>query len=94
MVDIARKNFDKPDSPPIYFARRLREGEEWKQANRELSEELLVVKADKKLLSKKLKVVKRRRIDQAERLQRMFDSRIWKILKFLHRIRKKLRFAR
>jgi hypothetical protein len=111
VVDIARENFDKPDSPPVYFARRLREEEEWEQCVRELREKLSVAMADKKLLSEKLKVAKekhrvakeklkvakekhkvdkRRRIDQVERLQAVFDSRGWKILMFLHRIRKKL----
>ena len=101
VVDIARENFDKPDSPPIYFARQLREGEESKQATRELREELLVVKADKNLQNKKLKaakqklkVVKRRQLTHTNRRQAVFDSRIWKILTFLYRIRKKIWFAR
>jgi len=108
VVDIARENFDKPDSPPIYFARQLREGEESKQANRELREELRVVKADKNLQNKKLKaakqkhkaakqklkVVKRRQLTHTNRRQAVFDSRIWRILTFLHRIRKKIWFAR
>jgi len=108
VVDIARENFDKPDSPPIYFARQLREGEESKQANRELREELRVVKADKNLQNKKLKaakqkhkaakhklkVVKRRQLTHTNRRQAVFDSRIWKILNFLYRIRKKIWFAR
>jgi len=94
IVEVAKKNFERPDSVPVYFAHKLLRSSEDAVSLRERTETLEKQNKDLRIrvktLKKQNKDLRIRATTQKKRLRAMQNTRAWWTLSMAARLKKKL----